>query len=327
MRVVRRTARAILIDEESQLVLFRRTLPRRKPYWSTPGGGVDPEDDSIEAALHRELAEELGATVDRVQQVFLASPPRGDGIAVAHFFVCRLVSMDLSLRTGEEFSNPAKGRYDVERIDLRGKKLSRYALQPPEVREFILANRHALLETVLDASAPPLTSAHARAACETPQPPVTEAPAATAEEPTAEEPTADAPTTDAPTTEEPTTEEPAVEASDVEAPDAGEAPDAEVATTAASSGSVPSADSPPAKSPGPAPVPDSVVRVPWVPAPAPAVHGSAVAQPAAEPARSRRRGRPAVLEIVDDDGTGPAPEPEPRESARRAGWWRRLAGR
>ncbi len=311
---MRRTARAILIDEESQLVLFRRTLPKRKPYWSTPGGGVDPEDDSIEAALHRELAEELGATVDRVQQVFMASPPRGDGIAVAHFFVCRLVSMNLSLRTGEEFSNPAKGRYDVERIDLRGRKLSRYALQPPEAKEFILANRHALLETALDASTPPLTSANARAADETPEPQVTGAPAA--ENTSAEEPTVDAPTTEALDTEAP-----AVEASDAETPDAA------VATTATSSGSAPSAESPPAKTPGPVPVPDSGVRVPWVPAPTPTVHGGAGAQPAGEPARSQRWGRPAVLEIVDDDGAGPAPAAEPRESARRAGWWRRLAGR
>ncbi|WP_235947342.1 NUDIX hydrolase [Candidatus Frankia alpina] len=66
MRVVRRAARAILIDGNGRLVLFRRTLPKRKPYWSTPGGGVDREDGSVEAALHRELAEELGATVDRV---------------------------------------------------------------------------------------------------------------------------------------------------------------------------------------------------------------------------------------------------------------------
>ncbi len=159
VRVVRRTARAILIDGNGRLVLFRRTLPKRKPYWSTPGGGVDREDGSVEAALHRELAEELGATVDRVQQVFLTSPPRGDGIAVSHFFVCRLVSMDLSKRTGEEFTNPAKGRYDVERIDLRGKKLSRYALQPPEAKAFILANRQALLIAALTDDAPPLTLA------------------------------------------------------------------------------------------------------------------------------------------------------------------------
>jgi 8-oxo-dGTP pyrophosphatase MutT (NUDIX family) len=159
MRVVRRAARAILIDEAGRLILFKRTVPKRKVYWSTPGGGVDEEDGSIEAALHRELFEELGAVVDRAQQVFITSPPRGDGIAVQHFFVCRLVSMNIRKRTGTEFSNPAKGRYDVERFDLRAKKpkLARINLQPREARDFILANRAALLGAVLDDRMPALT--------------------------------------------------------------------------------------------------------------------------------------------------------------------------
>ncbi len=163
VRVVRRAARAILIDERGQLVVFRRTLPGHPSYWSTVGGGVDQQDASVEAALHRELAEELGATVDRVQQVFLTSAPghggagsdrrgagsgREPGITVHHFFVCRLVSMDLTTRTGTEFTNPAKGRYDVERIDLHGEDLARFALQPETVKEFILANRAALLDAV-----------------------------------------------------------------------------------------------------------------------------------------------------------------------------------
>jgi ADP-ribose pyrophosphatase YjhB (NUDIX family) len=151
--------------------VFKRTLPKRRPYWSTPGGGVDATDSSVEAALHRELAEELGASVDRTQQVFLASPPRGDGIAIQHFFVCRLVSMDLTKRTGSEFGNPAKGRYDVERIDLRGKKLARYDLQPPEVKRFILANRQALVDAALNEETPPTTQANAAAVPAAERPP------------------------------------------------------------------------------------------------------------------------------------------------------------
>jgi 8-oxo-dGTP pyrophosphatase MutT (NUDIX family) len=117
------------------------------------GGGVDRQDASVEAALHRELAEELGATADRVQQVFLTSTPRHSpgsrpGIIIQHFFVCRLTSMDLSARTGTEFTNPAKGRYDVERIDLHSDDLSRFALQPDALKDFILVNREILLAAV-----------------------------------------------------------------------------------------------------------------------------------------------------------------------------------
>ncbi|AEH09084.1 MULTISPECIES: NUDIX domain-containing protein [Protofrankia] len=166
MRIVRRAARAILIDNDGHLIVFRRTPPGVAPYWSTVGGGVDAEDASVEAALHRELAEELGATVDRVQQVFLTSAPRAPkvgsdrdgrrpGIVVQHFFVCRLVTMDLAARTGSEFTNPAKGGYEIERIDLRGEDLAGFTLLPPELGEFILTNRDALLNAALNAAGSP----------------------------------------------------------------------------------------------------------------------------------------------------------------------------
>lgn len=58
----RRAARAILIDDRGRLVLLKRSKRDRAPYWTTPGGGVEETDASVEAALHRELAEELGAT-------------------------------------------------------------------------------------------------------------------------------------------------------------------------------------------------------------------------------------------------------------------------
>jgi len=39
--VRRRSARAILIDDDGHLVLIRRTRPGRAPYWTTAGGGVE----------------------------------------------------------------------------------------------------------------------------------------------------------------------------------------------------------------------------------------------------------------------------------------------
>ena len=38
--VERRSARAILIDDEGRLVLIKRSKPDREPYWTTAGGGV-----------------------------------------------------------------------------------------------------------------------------------------------------------------------------------------------------------------------------------------------------------------------------------------------
>lgn len=76
--VVKRAARAILIDDGQRLLLIRRTKEGRPPYWTTPGGGVEADDVSVEAAMRRELREEIGADVSAVQQVFLVSDPAGD---------------------------------------------------------------------------------------------------------------------------------------------------------------------------------------------------------------------------------------------------------
>jgi ADP-ribose pyrophosphatase YjhB (NUDIX family) len=143
--VGRRAARAILIDDGGRLVLIKRTKPGQDPYWTAPGGGVESNDVSVEAALFRELAEELGAKVRGASQVFLFSSPSDAGVAVQHFFVARLVSLDESQRTGPEFSDTSRGGYEVDRVDLQGDDLGIIDLKPPALKEFILANREALL--------------------------------------------------------------------------------------------------------------------------------------------------------------------------------------
>lgn len=143
--VGRRAARAILIDDGGRLVLIKRTKPGQDPYWTAPGGGVESDDLSVEAALFRELAEELGAKVSGASQVFLFSSPSDAGVAVQHFFVARLVSLDESQRTGPEFSDASRGGYELDRVDLQGDDLGTIDLKPPALKEFILANREALL--------------------------------------------------------------------------------------------------------------------------------------------------------------------------------------
>lgn len=142
-RIVRRSARAVLMDEDGLLVAVKRTRPGQSPYWTTSGGGVEPDDASREAAVERELGEELGARVLVGPQVFLMTVPRGDGVMVLHFFLARLVGFDPSLRTGPEHSDPSRGTYDVDRIPLD--RLADVDLRPAELRDFIVANAAALL--------------------------------------------------------------------------------------------------------------------------------------------------------------------------------------
>ncbi|MBN1170632.1 MAG: NUDIX domain-containing protein [Micromonosporaceae bacterium] len=155
--VCQRSARALVVDDVGRLLLIRRTRPGLMPYWTTPGGRVEPGDGSVYAAMVREVREELGAEVDRIQQVFLATD-RVDGtggtagagggavgLRVQHFFVCRLVSMDLSLRSGPEFVD-LDGSYDVERVVPTADGKIPVDLRPRELKAFVEANWVALLD-------------------------------------------------------------------------------------------------------------------------------------------------------------------------------------
>lgn len=112
---IRRAVRALLLDGDA-LVLLRRTRPDRPVYWTTPGGKIEPSDASPEAALRRELDEELGATAGPVRQVFACGEESPEVYRLNTFYVCRLTSMDLSRRHGPEFEDPSRGRYDVDLV-------------------------------------------------------------------------------------------------------------------------------------------------------------------------------------------------------------------
>jgi hypothetical protein len=59
--------------------------------------------------------------------------------------------MDEARRSGPEFADPARGGYDVDRVGLLGGDLAGVDLKPGVLKEFILANREALLaEAVAD---------------------------------------------------------------------------------------------------------------------------------------------------------------------------------
>ncbi|MDT0342197.1 NUDIX hydrolase [Streptomyces litchfieldiae] len=151
--VVKRTARAILLDA-ADLIVIKRTKPGRPPYWITPGGGVEPGDATVLDALHREVYEELGAKVTDVVPAFVDTVPHvpgpGDGtppgLKVQHFFACRLASMDPALRHGPEVDEPC-GTYEIVRLPFTPEGLASVDVVPVSLAAYLgrnIAGIHAL---------------------------------------------------------------------------------------------------------------------------------------------------------------------------------------
>ena len=67
--------RAILLDRDGRIALVRHTC---MDQWYLPGGGVK-KGESIDAALHRELAEEVGVTDARIERVLGVYHNRREG--------------------------------------------------------------------------------------------------------------------------------------------------------------------------------------------------------------------------------------------------------
>ncbi|GAA2135900.1 NUDIX hydrolase [Streptomyces synnematoformans] len=154
-RVVKRTARAILLDGD-EMLLIKRTKPGREPYWITPGGGVEPGDPSVVAALHREVDEELGARVTGAVPVFVDTVPEGPegpggerGVKVQHFFACRLTSMDLTRRHGPEVEAPC-GEYETVRIPFTREGVDSVEVVPPSLRAYLRTNIEGVLAVLAD---------------------------------------------------------------------------------------------------------------------------------------------------------------------------------
>ncbi|MEO6020198.1 MAG: NUDIX domain-containing protein [Knoellia sp.] len=63
--------RVLLVDTDDRLLLFRDSDPGILPlptFWITPGGGVDPGESDLEAAV-REIAEETGLSISETDLV------------------------------------------------------------------------------------------------------------------------------------------------------------------------------------------------------------------------------------------------------------------
>ena len=70
---------AVLVDEHGRYLLIRRalTLPRSPGVWCFPGGEVEA-DESFDAAIRREVQEEVGLDIEVLGKVHETLSPNGE---------------------------------------------------------------------------------------------------------------------------------------------------------------------------------------------------------------------------------------------------------
>ena len=128
--------RALLITPDDDLLTIERVRPGQDPYWVLPGGGVEADED-LEAALARELREELAATADVHSLLHVLE--RGDERQYIYLARLRAWSADASDRDGPEFTDPARGEYHLRAIPLTAQALAAIDLRPGPLAELLLS--------------------------------------------------------------------------------------------------------------------------------------------------------------------------------------------
>lgn len=94
----------LAMDRHERIMLTRQWIyTHESTQWRLPGGGIDPDDRSVVAAAHRELAEETGLTAARWE---LVGKVHGADSLSNHvdstFFASELSSCEQRLRPGED---------------------------------------------------------------------------------------------------------------------------------------------------------------------------------------------------------------------------------
>ncbi|RSS57800.1 NUDIX domain-containing protein [Streptomyces sp. WAC07061] len=125
--------RAVLVTADDTMLVIRRTKPDVPEYWVLPGGGVEPGDASREAALHREIHEEIAGKADVVRLLHTVESDDERQL----FYLARIATWSFEDRTGPEFSAEGRGAYALEQVPLTVEGLDGIDLRPEEIAQVL----------------------------------------------------------------------------------------------------------------------------------------------------------------------------------------------
>ncbi|MFJ1841385.1 NUDIX domain-containing protein [Streptomyces sp. NPDC088146] len=109
---------------------MKRVRPGRDLYWVIVGGGVEDTEANYEAALLREIREEIADEAEIVRPFHQLENASGE---TEHFYLARIKTWNFADRSGPEFPRDDRGEYILEEISLTTEALAELNLLPEKI--------------------------------------------------------------------------------------------------------------------------------------------------------------------------------------------------
>src|SRR5690242_19582452 len=105
--------RAVLITPTGTTLLMKRIRPQIDPYWVLVGGQVEDTDPDHEAALLREIREEIAGKASILRLFHQTTNGSGE---TEYIYLARIEKWNFADRTGPEFERDDRGAYVLDEI-------------------------------------------------------------------------------------------------------------------------------------------------------------------------------------------------------------------
>ncbi|MFB6517669.1 NUDIX domain-containing protein [Streptomyces sp. NPDC056401] len=127
--------RAILLTTDGTMLVINRIRPGIPPYQVLVGGGIEPEDVDLEAALLREIREEIAGEAVNLHPFCRL---QNDKSETEHFYLAQILAWNFDDRTGPEFTCDDRGEYLLEEVPLTVESVDALNLMPPQIKDALL---------------------------------------------------------------------------------------------------------------------------------------------------------------------------------------------